>query len=55
MTERRHWECPCGREEPRPESKTTPVRTIVSLREPWCPFCAREFREEYVVEEPAAA
>ena len=35
------WECPCGREEPRPGATTTPVRTLVSLRELWCPFCGR--------------
>lgn len=41
------WECPCGREEPKPNAKTTPVKTIVSLREPWCPHCRREYRPEY--------
>jgi hypothetical protein len=35
------WECPCGREEPKPGSRTVPVRTLVALREPSCPFCGR--------------
>jgi hypothetical protein len=48
---RTHWECPCGHEEPKPHAKTSPVRTVVSLREPVCPFCGREFREEYVHED----
>ena len=34
------WECPCGRERPN-------ARTVVSLREPNCPFCGRAFKEEY--------
>lgn len=41
-----HWVCPCGQEPPK-RSGSTPVTTIVSLREPACPFCGRGFREEY--------
>jgi hypothetical protein len=41
------WECPCGREPRTRGSSLTPVRTIVSLREPCCPFCGRAYREEY--------
>jgi hypothetical protein len=43
----RWWECPCGDDPPPPGSTTTPVRTTVSLREPFCPFCGREYRQEY--------
>jgi len=39
------WECPCGREEPAPGARTVPVRTLVSLREPRCPFCRREYEQ----------
>ena len=46
-----YWECPCGREEPKRRARTVPVRTVVSLREPWCAFCKRAFREEYLREE----
>ena len=42
-----HWECPCGTEPPKPGARTIPVRTIVSLMVPWCPWCKRAFREEY--------
>ncbi len=42
-----HWECPCGNEDPKSDATTTPVRTMVSLREPRCPFCHREYRPEY--------
>ena len=41
-----HWACPCG-EEPAKPGRATPVATLVSLREPVCPFCRRPFREEY--------
>jgi hypothetical protein len=44
------WECHCGREKPRRETSTIPVRTIVSLMRPACPFCGRMFREEFRVE-----
>jgi len=44
------WECPCGRRKPRPEMTTIPVRTIVSLMRPACPFCGRMFRDEFRVE-----
>lgn len=39
-----HWECPCGTES---KNGAKPMRTLVSLREPWCPFCGTTFREEY--------
>lgn len=42
-----HWQCPCGTEPPGPGSRTTPDRTIVSLRVPVCPHCRRPFLEEY--------
>jgi hypothetical protein len=41
------WECPCGLEPPKPGSTLAPTQTVVSLREPTCPFCGRKFREEY--------
>jgi hypothetical protein len=44
-----HWLCPCGSEPPKPGSRTTPVATLVSLREPSCPFCGLTFAEEYRV------
>ena len=40
------WECPCGTE-PTKHGKAATVRTIVSLREPRCPFCGKAYREEY--------
>jgi hypothetical protein len=44
------WECPCGTEPPKPPWQTaTPVRTVVALREPICPFCGRPYRDEYRV------
>lgn len=43
------WECPCGREEPKPGAQTVPVRTLVSLREPRCPFCSRSYEERIEV------
>lgn len=34
------WVCdPCERS----------ARVLVSLREPWCPYCGRKYRDEYVV------
>lgn len=42
-----HWECPCGTEKPKPGARTVPVRTIVSLREPWCPFCKKPYCDDY--------
>jgi hypothetical protein len=50
LTERRapaHWECPCGTEPPKRSDGATPVVTLVSLREPACPFCGGGFDEEY--------
>ena len=41
-----HWSCPCG-SEPLRRGRATPVATLVSLREPSCPFCDRRFRDEY--------
>jgi hypothetical protein len=46
------WECPCGREPAKNRNTATPIRTLVSLREPRCPFCNRRFKSEYRV--PAA-
>jgi hypothetical protein len=52
------WECPCG---PDPLKKNsvgllrragvyaTPTRTLVSMSEPFCPFCGEAFREEWRV------
>jgi hypothetical protein len=40
------WECPCGTETPRPGA-ATPTKTINSIREPVCAFCARKYRPEY--------
>jgi hypothetical protein len=40
------WECPCGREEREP-GKATPAGTIVSLREPHCPWCSRQYCDDY--------
>jgi hypothetical protein len=45
----RSWECPCGREPAKPGTTTTPVRTLVALREPKCPWCKRRYRDEYRV------
>jgi hypothetical protein len=39
------WDCPCGVEPPSTGQTTMPVRTIVSTREPWCPFCKRPYEE----------
>lgn len=44
------WECPCGRESPKRGATATPTQTVVALREPVCPFCARSYRDEYRVE-----
>lgn len=41
------WECPCGKEPRRPGATATPTRTVVTLRESHCPFCARSYRDEY--------
>jgi hypothetical protein len=43
------WECPCGTAPPEPGATATPVRTVVSLREPECPFCGRRYRDAYRV------
>jgi len=42
------WICPCGDETPKNSNGATLGKTIVSLREPVCPFCGRKFKEEYV-------
>jgi hypothetical protein len=49
------WECPCGKEPPGRWSTTTPVRTVVSLREPVCPFCGRRYQDEYRIPKDSAA
>lgn len=41
------WECPCGHEPPKPGQTTTPFRTLVALREPWCPFCGKASQPEW--------
>jgi hypothetical protein len=41
------WECPCGKEPPYIRATTLPVRTLVSLHEPVCPFCGRRYEDEY--------
>jgi len=41
------WECPCGRAPAKPGSTTTPVRTVVSIREPACPFCGAGYKDEF--------
>ena len=52
------WECPCGQKPLKRDSVgllrrigvyATPTRTLVSLREPSCPFCGEGFREEWRV------
>jgi hypothetical protein len=48
------WECPCGQDPPRPGTTASPVRTLVSSREPECPFCGRAFRDEYVTKDARA-
>ena len=48
------WECPCGKEPPRRGSNLTPELTVVSLREPRCPFCGSAFREQYRITNDAA-
>jgi hypothetical protein len=35
------WECECGQEPPKPGRTATPTKTVVSGREPRCPFCKR--------------
>lgn len=39
-----HWACPCGDEPAKPGRA---CGTIVSLREPTCPFCGQSFKEKY--------
>jgi hypothetical protein len=41
------WEYPCGTQPAKGSGAATPVRTVVSLREPHCPFCGRVYRDEY--------
>jgi hypothetical protein len=41
------WQCPSGILPPQGSSTARPVWTIVSLREPRCPFCGRAYRDEY--------
>ena len=43
----RWWECLCGTERPKHPDGPTPIRTIVTLREPRCPFCGHAYRKEY--------
>jgi hypothetical protein len=50
MSECCGWGCPCGREPPKRPGAPRPVRTLVSMREPSCPFCGRKYREEWQVE-----
>ena len=40
------WECPCGSEPPK-SGTAIPVRTLILLREPACPFCGGRYRGEY--------
>jgi hypothetical protein len=47
LTPASHWACPCGMEKPKPGQTTTPVRTVVSLIQPRCPFCGKAYRDEY--------
>jgi hypothetical protein len=49
----RWWECPCGSDPPKRPSAPTPVQTVISLREPRCPFCSRQYLEEYERRVPA--
>jgi hypothetical protein len=51
----RWWECPCGTEPPRRPSSATPVRTVVSLMEPTCPFCGLAYRKEYELKDEGKA
>jgi hypothetical protein len=44
------WECPCGHDKPEPGQTMTPVRTLVSLMAPRCPFCGRDYRDDYRVD-----
>jgi hypothetical protein len=41
------WRCPCRDERRSPHSTLTPVDTVVSRREPNCPFCGRQYKPEY--------
>jgi hypothetical protein len=41
------WECSCGTAQPKHPGAATPVRTLVALREPWCPFCGQKYRPEF--------
>lgn len=43
------WECPCGKAPPCHPNAASPVRTLVSLREPSCPFCGTRYRDDYRV------
>jgi hypothetical protein len=40
------WTCPCGTETPG-AGAATPAGTVVSIREPKCPFCDRKYKPEY--------
>jgi hypothetical protein len=44
------WSCPCGQAAPRSDRHARPVMTLVSLREPRCPFCGGKYRAEYQLE-----
>ncbi len=43
------WECPCGREPSKRGSTVVPLRTLVSLMQPACPFCGRKYEDEFRV------
>jgi len=43
------WACPCGKEPPKSGSTATPVKTVISLRDPTCPFCGRNYEDEHRV------
>jgi hypothetical protein len=41
------WSCPCGSEPAKNANAATPVKTLVALWVPKCPWCQRPFRDEY--------
>jgi hypothetical protein len=41
------WECPCSSEPPRGSGGLTALGTVVSLREPHCPWCGCAYQEAY--------
>jgi hypothetical protein len=42
-----HWECPCGHARSKSLNGAKPERTLVSLREPRCPFCGDTYQPDY--------